>query len=172
MATALVSPDWYNQVLQFYYREARLFSGKQYRQWLEDMVDPGIHYWLPIADLRHRADRRPPPEFIPSIYDDNYVDLDERIRRLETGLVWMEDPPSRIRHLVTNVEAYATEDSSEFDSFSNFLVCRNTGDTDETILIGGREDRLRVHDGDLKLLRRKVTIGQRVIKDTNLYFLM
>ncbi|MBF6570040.1 MAG: 3-phenylpropionate/cinnamic acid dioxygenase subunit beta [Candidatus Binataceae bacterium] len=172
MASASVSPDLHQQVLQFYYREARLFSGKQYRQWLEAMVDREIHYWLPIADLRYRADRRPPPEFVPSIYDDNYDDLEERIRRLETGLVWMEDPPSRIRHLTTNVEVYGTDVASEFDSFSNFLVCRNTEDTDETLTIGAREDRLRLRDGNLTLLRRKVILGQRVIKDTNLYFLM
>lgn len=89
------------------------------------MVDKEIYYWLPIFEERLRADRKPAPQFPPSVYDDNYNDLDERIKRLETNLVWMEDPPTRIRHLVTNIEAYCIDNSEEFESYSNFLVCRN-----------------------------------------------
>lgn len=161
-----------HEIEHFYYREARLFGNKHYREWLESMVDKGVHYWLPIFEERLRADRKPAPQFPPFVYDDIYTDLDERIKRLETNLVWMEDPPTRIRHLVTNIEAYCTQDADEFESYSNFLVCRNRREREETILVGGREDLLARRGSDLRLLRRKIIISQRVVMDTNLYFFM
>ena len=88
---APVPPEILYELERFYYLEARLFGRKRYRDWLENMVDKGIHYYLPITEERYKNDRRPPAEFPPAIYDDNYTDLDERIKRLETDLVWSED---------------------------------------------------------------------------------
>jgi ethylbenzene dioxygenase subunit beta len=170
--SAPVGLELFHEIEQFYFREARLFSDKRYREWLETMVDQEIYYWLPIFQERYRADRKPPPEFPPAIYDDNYQDLDERIQQFETNLIWREDPPSRIRHLITNVEAFHTERPEEFETFSNFLVGRNRREREETLLIGGREDRLRRSPGGLRLLRRKIIVPQRVVKDTNLYYFM
>lgn len=168
----MVGQEQLREIEHFYYREARLFSDKRYRDWLKEMVDEEIHYWLPIFEDRYKADRRPPPEFPPAVYDDNYADLDDRIARLDTNLVWMEDPPSRIRHLITNVEAYETDKPDEYETYSNFLVCRNRGEREERMLVGGRHDRLRRRDGRFKLLRREVIVPQRVVLDTNLYFFM
>ena len=160
------------EIEQFYYREARLFNEKRYREWLKEMVDEEIQYRLPIVEDRYRSDRRPAPEFPVLIYDDDYGDLDERIARLETNLVWMEDPPSRVRHLITNIEAYETGKRDEVETFSNFLVSRNRLEREETILVGGRQDRLRRRDRQWSLLRRDISLPQRVVLDTNLYFFM
>ena len=84
----------------------------------------------------------------------------------------MEDPPSRIRHLITNVEAYHTDRPDEFETFSNFLVSRNRREREQTMLIGGREDRLPSTADGWRLLRRKVVVPQRVVMDTNLYYLI
>ncbi|HUY17789.1 MAG TPA: 3-phenylpropionate/cinnamic acid dioxygenase subunit beta [Candidatus Binataceae bacterium] len=161
-----------HEIEQFYFREARLFSDKRYREWLGTMVDREVHYWLPIFEEHYRANRKPPPEFPPAVYDDDYADLEQRIERLETNLVWMEDPPSRIRHLITNVEAYHTDRPDEIETFSNFLVSRNRREREQTMLIGGREDRLRNTADGWRLLRRKIVIPQRVVMDTNLYYLI
>jgi len=172
-APKLVPHETLHEIEQFYYREARLFSEKRYRDWLNDIVDREIHYVLPVFEDRYRTDRRPQPEFPPMVYDDDYADLDERIRRLETNLVWIEDPPSRVRHLITNVEAYETDDPDEYETYSNFLVCRNRGEREETTLVGGRKDRLRRRGGSqLKLYRRTILVPQRVVLDTNLYYFM
>jgi 3-phenylpropionate/cinnamic acid dioxygenase small subunit len=167
-----VSLEMFHAIEQFYYREARLFAEKRYREWLDTMVDNNIHYWLPIFEERYRADRKQPPQFPPAIYDDNYADLDERIKRLETNLVWMEDPPSRIRHVISNVEAYHGDNEGEFVVYSNFLVCRNRREREQTMMVGAREDRLRQADSSFKLARRKIMLQQRVIQDTNLYYFM
>ena len=166
----IVPHETLHEIEQLYYREARLFSEKRYRDWLNDIVDREIHYGMPVFEDRYRGDRRPQAEFPPMVYDDDYADLDDRIKRLETNLVWIEDPPSRVRHLITNVEAYQTEDPDEYDTYSNFLVCRNRAEREETMLVGGRKDRLRRRGADLKLYRRTVIVPQRVVLDTNLYY--
>jgi 3-phenylpropionate/cinnamic acid dioxygenase small subunit len=167
-----VSLELFHAIEQFYYREARLFNEKRYREWLDTMVDSSIHYWLPIFPDRYKGDRKGAPPFPPAIYDDNYADLDERIKRLETNLVWMEDPPSRICHLINNIEAYHGENSGEFIVYSNFLVCRNRREREQTMMVGSREDRLRKDNSTFKLTRREIKLPQRVILDTNLYYFM
>ena len=167
-----VSRDVLSEVERFYYREARLMNQKRHREWLETMVDPEIHYWLPITEDRFVKDKRPPPSTDdPAVYNDHLEDLDHRIARLETGLVWMEDPPSRIRHLLSNIEAFETEDQAVLLAYSNFHIYRNRRQRDETNLVGGREDLLRRDgDGKLRVYRRKINLDQRVVLDKNLYF--
>ena len=41
--------------------------------------------------------------------DETKATLAGRIARLDTGMAWAEDPPSRTRHLVSNVEVKAGE---------------------------------------------------------------
>jgi 3-phenylpropionate/cinnamic acid dioxygenase small subunit len=164
----------HHAVSQFYFREARLQNGRQARQWLETMVDADIHYWLPILEDRFAKDPRPQPTPAePAIYNDNHDDLRKRIERLETGLVWMEDPPSRVRFLVTNIEAYHTAEPDLIGTFCNVHVYRNRRQRDETHHFYGREDLLRRGaDGQLRLLRRKIVLDQRVVLDKNLYLFL
>ena len=167
---APVPYDVLHEIERFYHLEARLFSRKRYREWLDGMVDQEIHYYLPIVEERYKNDRRPPAEFPPAIFDDNYTDLDERIKRLETDLVWTEDPPSRVLHLITNIDAHSTDRSpDEFESYSNFLVSRHRHEREETVFVGEREDLLVRRDGHFRLQRRKIILPQRVIAHTNLY---
>jgi biphenyl 2,3-dioxygenase beta subunit len=171
MASA-VNLELFYEDQQFYFREARLFTEKRYREWLGTMVDRQIHYWLPIFHERYREDRKSLPDYIPSIYDDNFTDLEERVRQLETNLVWREDPPSRIRHMITNLEVYHSDKPGELDTFSNFLVGRNHHEREQTTLFGGREDRLRKNTDGWRLLRCKISVPQRAILDTNLFYFM
>ncbi|MEA1015736.1 aromatic-ring-hydroxylating dioxygenase subunit beta [Sphingosinicella sp. LY1275] len=167
-----VSHEIYSEVCRFYYKEARLFSAQDYRQWLETMVDRSIVYFLPVFQERYQRDRKPEPEFPPYIYNDDYDDLDQRVQQLETDLSRRVDPAGRIRHLITNIEVFEGEAESAFTTYSNFLVCRNRREREQTLLVGGREDRLvRMPEG-LRLAFRKITIPQRVILDSDLYYMM
>ncbi len=158
------------QVEQFYYQEARLMNQRQPRQWLENMVHPDVHYWMPINENRFLKDKRPEPTPDDGgIFNDSYGDLDDRIKRLETGMVWMEDPPTRIRHLISNVQVYHTEQEDRLDVYSNFHVYRNRRQRDESNLIGGREDVLMREGDGFKLLKRRINLDMRVVLDKNLY---
>jgi 3-phenylpropionate/cinnamic acid dioxygenase small subunit len=164
----------YHEVCQFYYREARLQNARQPREWLQTLVDPDVHYWLPILEDRFARDQRPPPTpDEPAVYNDGYKELENRIARLETGLVWMEDPPSRVRFLVNNVEAYHTAEPDLIAAYGNVHVYRSRRQRDETHHFYGREDVLRRGaDGRLRLLRRKIVLDQRVVLDKNLYMFL
>lgn len=169
-----VSLEEQREIEQFYYREARLQNRGDHRQWLDDLVDKEIHYWLPVYEVRYRQDNRGGPTIgDPAIYNDNWADLDFRIRRMETGMVWMEDPPTRIRHVITNIETYQGATPGSYEVYSNVHVYRNRRQREESTMSAGREDLLRRDgDGKLRLLRRKLDIDQRVVLDKNLNFFM
>jgi 3-phenylpropionate/cinnamic acid dioxygenase small subunit len=127
-----------------------------------------------VVEDRFAKDQRPPPSpDEPAIYNATYKDLENRIARLETGLVWMEDPPSRLRYLVSNIEAYHTAQPELIAAFCNVHVYRNRRQREESNHFYGREDVLRRGaDGRLRLLRRKIVLDQRVVLDKNLYFFL
>ncbi len=163
-----------HEIEQFYFREARLQNRGDHRQWLENLVDKDIYYWLPVYEVRYRQDSRSAPTVSdPAIYNDTWADLDFRVRRMETGMVWMEDPPTRIRHVITNIETYQGDTPDSYEVYSNVHVYRNRRQRDESTIYAGREDLLRRDsDGKLRLLRRKLDIDQRVVLDKNLNFFM
>ena len=49
-----------------------------------------------------RTTRRATDEL--AILDETKETLTARVARLETGMAWAEDPPSRTRHLISNIE--------------------------------------------------------------------
>jgi 3-phenylpropionate/trans-cinnamate dioxygenase beta subunit len=69
--------------------------------------------------------------------------LERRVARLETGLAWSEDPPSRTRHLITNIEVKPAELDSEIRVYANLLVYKNRAETEQDFFIGARKDVLR-----------------------------
>src|SRR5207249_9474666 len=89
------------------------------------------------------------------ILDENKVTLEGRIARLETGIAWAEDPPSRTRHLITNIEVEPGDTASELKVYSNFHVYRTRAESEQDLYVGGREDLLRRIDGAWKIGRRK-----------------
>ena len=166
-----VSRDLHHDIERHYYREARLLQNGEYREWLSACVASDIHYWMPVYEQRLRRDKRPEPTpEDAAIYNDDYEYLKLRVERLYTGQVWMEDPPSRIRYVITNVEAYHADVADEFDVYSNFVVYRHRRQNERAVHTGGREDRLR-RDGDGFLVaRRKIVLDARVVDDKNMYF--
>lgn len=167
-AGAPVSRDLFHDIEQLLYREARCLDEERYRDWLE-MLTEDVHYWMPLNENRFRRDRRPElGEHDVAIYNERRRDLEMRIVRFESRMVWTEDPPNRTRHLITNVEANWIEPPSEVEALSNFTVYRNRRETDSAVLVGSRIDRLRNVDGQWKICRRKIMLAQNVVLDKNL----
>jgi 3-phenylpropionate/cinnamic acid dioxygenase small subunit len=157
----------------FLFREARMLDAENFRGWQATLTDD-IHYWLPMQENRFRKDKRPEPtpETCASVYNDDYTDIDHRIQRFETGLAWIEDPPARVRRMVSNVEAEYTEDENELAVFSNIILYRNRRQDEEGWFVASRRDRLRMIDGDWHLARRHIILAQHVILDENLSVFM
>ena len=48
-----------------------------------------------------------------ALMDEDKDSLTRRIDRLITGMAWAEDPPSRTRHIITNIEVEAGDAEGE-----------------------------------------------------------
>jgi len=90
-----------------------------------------------------------------------------RVARLDTGKAWAEDPPSRTRHLIGNLEAAPLE-NGEVRAKTAFLVFRSHLETDHQLLSGCREDVLRQMNGAWKASRRTIVLDADVLFDKNL----
>ena len=109
--------DTIREVEQFLYREARLLDARRFDDWL-DLLTDDIKYWMPLRSNRYPAYSKAisildgsryeegdlSHEDELAIMDEDKDSLTRRIRRLDSGMAWAEDPPSRTRHFVSNVE--------------------------------------------------------------------
>jgi len=167
-----VGMELHHAIVSHYSAEVRMLQNQQYREWFDTVIAEDIHYWMPVYEQRYARDRRPDPTpGDAAIYNDDYAELQQRVDRLLTGQVWMEDPPSRIRYFVTNVEAFEIA-PFEFEVFSNVLVHRNRRQNEVYVHTLGREDKLRKTDSGFKVFSRKLNIDARVVQDKNLYFVV
>ncbi len=157
------------EVEDFLYREAELLDERHYEEWL-DLFTEDAHYWMPMR--RNVPRDEPEREFTRHGTDVNWFDegkdtLTRRVRQVMTGVHWAEEPPSRICHMVSNVQILSAT-PAEIGVKSRFLVYRNRVETETDLLVGKREDLLRRVDGALRIARRKIILDQNVLLAKNL----
>lgn len=163
-----VSAELQHAVEQFLYYEAELLDTGRLREWLE-LVDEDIEYQVGTRPTVEAGTEDSVP---PSLaFEDDKQSLTWRVKRLETGMAWAEEPPSRTRYLITNVRITPTDDT--YLVHSNFMLYRNRLETMEHLLVGSRKDILRPQPTDpgFVILRRAVTLDQNVVLSNNLSML-
>ena len=106
--------DLHFEVEQLYYQEAELLDDGRYADWLEMLADD-LDYWMPTRTnrLRRQQALSIAARGEAAFYDETKESLAWRIRRFDSGMAWAEDPPSRTRHLVTNVQVRHADPASE-----------------------------------------------------------
>ncbi|RUA24785.1 MAG: hypothetical protein DSY79_00350 [Chloroflexi bacterium] len=169
------------EVEQFLYKEARLLDNRQFHQWLELLTDD-LRYWMPIRSNRYPVNSKAISILDGSRYEESEVSsesdlalmdedkdsLTRRIDRLDSGMAWAEDPPSRTRHIITNIEVEAGDSQDELKVYSNFFMYRTRAETEQDFYIGSREDVLRRVNGQLRVASRKIVLDQTVLLAKNL----
>ena len=165
---ALTQPALWLELMQFYIREAWLLDERKFKEWLELFTDD-VLYFMPRRKnvLRREAQRELTPLGDLAILEEDKRYLEMRVARLDTGMAWAEDPPSRTRHLIGNLEAAPLE-SGEIQARTAFLVYRSHLETDHQLLSGYREDVLREVEGVWKIARRTIVLDANVLLDKNL----
>jgi 3-phenylpropionate/cinnamic acid dioxygenase small subunit len=158
---------WF-ELMQFYIREAWLLDERKFYEWLQLFTDD-VLYFMPRRKnvLRRELGRELTPLGDLAILEEDKRYLEMRVARLETGMAWAEDPPSRTRHLIGNLEATPRE-GGEVAARTAFLVYRSHLETDHQLLSGYREDVLRKIDGAWKVARRTIILDANVLLDKNL----
>jgi PAH dioxygenase small subunit len=168
VATASCAPgsSIYAEIVEFLYREAELLDENQFAEWL-NMLAQDIHYVMPVRTTQFRAKGDGFQDV--AFFEENYVSLRTRVKRLETEFAWAETPPSRTRHFITNVLAEPGDKDGEFSVRSSFMVTRTRSEQGYQLFTGRRKDILRRSDnGDLKVAERRILIDQTVLSGSNL----
>jgi biphenyl 2,3-dioxygenase beta subunit len=158
------------QVEEFLYLEAELLDDRKLREWL-DLLTDDVRYWMPI---RHNTAERP-QEIADELskpgegyyFDDNKQNLRLRVERVYSKSAWSELPPSRTRHLISNVRI-KKDNGAEIEVYSNFLVYRTRLESDKDMFVGTRQDILRRINGDFKIARRTIVLDQAVLDAKNI----
>jgi len=155
------------QAHQWLVDEAYLLDGQQYESWL-DLLTDDIHYHMPVrvtTALGAGFDTAPGMAH----FDEDKYSLSRRVARFMTEHAWTEDPPSRLRHHITNVRTVATGDPDHLVVDSGVLLYRSRGDVREAALISaGREDLLRRSGDGWQLARRTILVDDSVLRTQNL----
>jgi 3-phenylpropionate/cinnamic acid dioxygenase small subunit len=168
--------DIHFEVEQFYYEEAELLDDGRFADWL-DLLAEDLDYWMPTRTnrLRRQQALSIAARGEAAFYDETKESLAWRIRRFDSGMAWAEDPPSRTRHLVTNVvvhhidpDVQAGFSADDLEVRSAFLVYRNRLEREENIFAGRRIDILRRTQERLQVARRVIVLDQNVLQAKNI----
>jgi 3-phenylpropionate/cinnamic acid dioxygenase small subunit len=90
------------RIEEFLFHEAKLIDDHRYDEWLALWTEDCL-YWVPC-----NSDDADPARQAMIIYD-NRARLDERVYRLTSGAAWAQQPRSRTRRLISNVEVRETD---------------------------------------------------------------
>lgn len=155
------------EVEQFLYHEAALLDDRRFGDWLALIADD-IHYWMPIrrtVTVENLRLEYAGPDGM-AYFDDDRTDLRMRVEKLQSNSAWSENPPSRTRHLVSNVRLLEVNGSEVALEAAIHLYRSRLNDKIDH-WIGKRRDGLRRVDGGFRIFRRHIFLDQTVVLSTN-----
>ena len=156
------------QVEQFYNHEAELLDARQFATWL-DLLTEDIRYWMPVTinqeygkwNEEHTREGKD-----LNWFDEGKFELEQRVRQIETGLHWAEEPVSRTSHMFSNLQV--TNEGPELSTRCRFIIYRNRGETEPDLFVGKRNDVLHRNDNSFKIAAREIFLDQSVLLAKNL----
>ena len=153
-------------VEQLLYHEAHLLDSGLFHDWLELMA-PDLRYWAPVrAEVPRKQEREDESSRLP-LFDETKASLGLRIRRLDTGLAWVDIPHTRTRRFISNITV-----ESEADGLvrvrSNFMLFRSRSFVEEWIVVGCREDKWSRSEKWL-LRERKIILDHCTVENMPLF---
>ena len=164
-----VSPELQLAVERWLYDEAELLDDKRFDEWLDRLAED-IAYLVPIRSNRPPRDRTPLPAEQSLHIEDDKTGLRVRVKRLNTGMAWAEDPPTKTRHLITNVRIDVPAAPNELHVKSNFFIYIARPNVEQASFAGERHDVLRVLESTQRfaLARRMVVLDQTILATNTL----
>jgi benzoate/toluate 1,2-dioxygenase subunit beta len=163
----MVSDTDYRAVVEFLYREARLADEARYAEWLALWTDDGV-YWVPATTDPDAT----PDTHISHVYD-NRARLETRIKLLQTGHRYSQEPASLMRRFVSNVEV-AEEPDGRLVAGSNVMLAELSVQAKAEMhwWVGRATHHLRRGDGPLRMSLKKVVLINAAEPLPNLSFLI
>ena len=138
-----------DEVTRFIYYEARLQDEHQYAAWEALWNDDGI-YWVPANGEGEDPERE------MSIIYDNRSRIALRVRQLMSGRRYAQQPVSRLRRLISNIEMI--EVTGEAMSVACNALVFESNARGETLWAARSHYRLQRADGRLLMSLKKVVL--------------
>jgi biphenyl 2,3-dioxygenase beta subunit len=171
-ATTPVSIEELHEVEQFLYREARMLDDRLYMEWLGLLADD-CEYKVPTRENVQAVRGKPAVTIEDELadvcyFEDNKITLLAKVLRHGTGTNWAENPPSRTRRLVSNVEVERGEAPGELRVYSNLILHRSRRLDETSQFFGQRRDVLRQTDKGLLLAKRLVVLDMNICDSSHM----
>ena len=144
------------------FREAVCTDENRYEEWLSLWTSECL-YWVPS-----NSDDVDPRTHVNIIYD-NRVAMEARIARLKTGAAWAQDPPSKMRRVIGNIEIEA--DGEDLVVWSNFILTELRRSKQDTFA-GRTLHIMRREEGQLRIAMKKVLLVNNDEVIDNLTFII
>jgi len=163
----MVGDQDHQAVVEFLYLEARLADEARYADWLALWTEEAV-YWVP-ASTDPDAD---PETRISHIYD-NRARLETRIKLLQTGHRYSQEPASLMRRLISNIEVVDGRDG-QLVAGSNFILAELAVQAKAEMhwWVGRATHHLRSVEGALRMSLKKVVLINAAEPLPNLSFLI
>lgn len=162
----------HHEIEQFLFHEARLLDLRKFDEWFELLADD-IRYVMPTRynRLKREADHEFSAPDEAALFDEDKQSIAMRIRRLHTGMAWAEDPPSRTRHMVSNVMVRQVA-PSEYEVECYYLLYRSRLEREVEMFVGMRRDVIRRSESPVgwQIARRFIVLDQTTVMARNLSF--
>lgn len=152
-----------HQIENFLYREARLMDENAYDEWFALWTDDAL-YWVPANE-----DDIDPLRHVSIVYEDK-ARLEDRIFRLKSDAAYAQDPRSRMRRVISNVEIEEGE-HGDVIVYSNFNLTELRRSQQRTFA-GRTIHKLRPDGNSFKIAYKKVLLVNNDEVISNLTFLV
>ena len=152
------------EVENFLAREAELLDERKYNDWLA-LLDDDLRYWMPLTrnfKYGNAQDEYTKERAETAWFDEDKKTLSQRVKQIQGGDHWVEEPASRTTHLVASVRVDSV-DGDEVGVKSRFMVYANRGERETSFFVGKRNDVLRRTDSGFRLLRRAIYLDQHIV---------
>jgi len=160
---------------EFLYEEAELLDERSFRVWLDTLADDLVYFMPMMYNVKfgeHAAGEKTRFDKDMSWFNEGKWTLTKRVEQILTGVHWAEEPLSRLCRAVSNVQLTGIrmneQQQEELSVRSRFVTYQNRCEYEEYFFVGKRNDVLRRVDGQWKLARREIHLGQTVLLAKNL----
>lgn len=134
----------------FLFADAALLDEGKLEEWLAQFL-PDAQYLVPSLDVPEAG-----PQDSLYLINDDYRRLASRVHQYLGRSMWVENPPARTRHMISNVRITGVTDS-EVHVAANFVVYRMRGDVVDPY-IGRYELILVPSEGSFRYRQRKAIL--------------
>lgn len=150
--------------------EAELLDTGQFSEWLS-RVSPDIVYRAPNrVTVGNSLATSLPPDM--HLFHEDFYSLSKRVERLATEHAWADDPPSRARRFVTNIQVYENDAADSWVARSYLLLYRSRGSQEAQVISAARRDVLVGAGQGLRLRERVVAVDESVLHSQSITFLL